>query len=174
MSGTSMAAPHVSGLVALVWSAHPELPYNQIRHRVIASATPTPALNPITQTGMVDAAKSVETDTTSPGVPQDISLSDVGSSTLTLEFEAVGDDKNVGTTITYLVKKSAQDIKTPIDWKNAQTMATDGFYDEETNMMTIKVKGLDPEETGFIAVQAVDNVGLTSTPSEPLSFETKR
>jgi hypothetical protein len=39
LDGTSMAAPMVSGVAALVWSGHPELTYAQVRDRIIKCST---------------------------------------------------------------------------------------------------------------------------------------
>jgi subtilisin family serine protease len=39
MSGTSMASPHVAGVIALMLSANPNLTYAQIRYILTASAT---------------------------------------------------------------------------------------------------------------------------------------
>lgn len=39
-SGTSMAAPHVSGAAALVWSLHPEFDYAQVIRAIVESADP--------------------------------------------------------------------------------------------------------------------------------------
>jgi serine protease len=38
LSGTSMAAPHVSGVAALVWSAIPDATNNEVRDALIKTA----------------------------------------------------------------------------------------------------------------------------------------
>src|SRR4029078_12846138 len=43
-SGTSMAAPHVSGVAALLFSAHPEWTATTARDRLVASHRPIAAL----------------------------------------------------------------------------------------------------------------------------------
>ena len=50
-TGTSMAAPHVAGAVALCASVGPSLSASQIRSHVIDSVMPTPVLSGITATG---------------------------------------------------------------------------------------------------------------------------
>ena len=50
-SGTSMAAPHVAGAVALYASRYPGAAPQQIRSAILNSATPTPSLAGITVTG---------------------------------------------------------------------------------------------------------------------------
>lgn len=49
--GTSMAAPHVSGVAALVWSLYPEADLEEVRDRILAGAVPISALNRRTVTG---------------------------------------------------------------------------------------------------------------------------
>jgi len=39
-SGTSMAAPHVAGVAALVFSAHPDWTSQQVRQQIVSTATP--------------------------------------------------------------------------------------------------------------------------------------
>ncbi len=51
MSGTSMAAPHVTGAIALCASLRPALGPDGLRSRVLASGTPTPSLATTTVTG---------------------------------------------------------------------------------------------------------------------------
>jgi subtilisin family serine protease len=43
-SGTSMAAPHVSGIAALIWSQEPSLTPSQVRQRIISTGDPVLAL----------------------------------------------------------------------------------------------------------------------------------
>jgi serine protease AprX len=72
LSGTSMAAAEVSGLVALMLQANPSLTNNQVKYRLLATARPAidqttgqPAYSPWEQgAGLVDAQQAVLTSTT--------------------------------------------------------------------------------------------------------------
>lgn len=60
MSGTSMAAPHVSGVVALVLEANPNLTPDQIKELLRSTATPMPGLGEHqVGAGFVDALAAV-------------------------------------------------------------------------------------------------------------------
>jgi hypothetical protein len=73
-SGTSMAAPHVTGTVALVLSRSPTLSWQQARDLILMTARPVPALDGITVTGGVVNARDALVDCNLNGVPdaQDI------------------------------------------------------------------------------------------------------
>ncbi len=51
LDGTSMAAPHVSGVAALVWSLYPEADLEEVRDRILAGTVPTASLSRTTTTG---------------------------------------------------------------------------------------------------------------------------
>ena len=53
--GTSMAAPHVSGLAALLWSVHPEATLEQVRKAILASGVPVKGV----QNGRIDAPRAL-------------------------------------------------------------------------------------------------------------------
>ncbi|MBX3382270.1 MAG: S8 family serine peptidase [Phycisphaeraceae bacterium] len=53
LSGTSMAAPHVTGVAALVWSVNPDWSYAQVRDKILTSVRPISALSGKTVTGGV-------------------------------------------------------------------------------------------------------------------------
>lgn len=53
LSGTSMAAPHVTGVAALVWSVNPGWTYAQVRDKVFSTVRPISALSGKTVTGGV-------------------------------------------------------------------------------------------------------------------------
>jgi subtilisin family serine protease len=59
VSGTSMAAPHVSGVAALLWSAVPSAPVSEVKAELLQGATPTASLNGKVATGELDAANSI-------------------------------------------------------------------------------------------------------------------
>jgi subtilisin family serine protease/subtilisin-like proprotein convertase family protein len=69
-SGTSMAAPVVAGVLALVWSEHPDWTYRQVIERVENSVTKVPALaGKVASGGIVNAGAavgSVSATSTSP------------------------------------------------------------------------------------------------------------
>lgn len=59
-SGTSMASPHVAGVVALVRDLHPDWDYSQVVHHVLASVDPVSSMQGITTTGgRLNAAAAV-------------------------------------------------------------------------------------------------------------------
>jgi subtilisin family serine protease len=60
-SGTSMAAPHVSGVAALLYSMHPDLTAVQMRKALLESARPVPGVTGKTVAGgLVNAARALE------------------------------------------------------------------------------------------------------------------
>jgi subtilisin family serine protease len=61
MTGTSMAAPHVSGLAALIWSVQPELTADQVAHVITRTARDvyTPGWDPRTGWGRIDALVAI-------------------------------------------------------------------------------------------------------------------
>jgi subtilisin family serine protease len=50
-SGTSMAAPHVAGVAALVWDAHPGWTYSEVVSQILSTVDPLPSLAGVTATG---------------------------------------------------------------------------------------------------------------------------
>lgn len=53
--GTSMASPHVAGLAALLWSAHPDASLAEVRDAIVSSAVPVEGV----EHGRVDAARAL-------------------------------------------------------------------------------------------------------------------
>jgi subtilisin family serine protease len=53
--GTSMAAPHVSGLAALLWSVHPDATLEQVRRAIVTSGVPVKGV----QGGRIDAPRAL-------------------------------------------------------------------------------------------------------------------
>ena len=60
LSGTSMAAPHVTGAAALVWSRHSDWGYAQVRTRLLDTVRPVASLHGLVATGgVLDVGEAV-------------------------------------------------------------------------------------------------------------------
>jgi subtilisin family serine protease/subtilisin-like proprotein convertase family protein len=82
LSGTSMATPMVTGVVALVRSEHPNWTYQQIIAQVLDTVDPVPGLQGKVSTGgVVDAARAVGYNTPPPITPTPPTTLQVVSST---------------------------------------------------------------------------------------------
>ena len=66
LSGTSMAAPQVTGVLALVRGLHPTWSATQVINQVLSTADHLPTLAGKTESGLVDAAKAVGAGTQPP------------------------------------------------------------------------------------------------------------
>ena len=74
MSGTSMAAPHVSGVAALLLSTEPSLSPSDIKDRLITTAKPLSTLSGLTVAGgIVDALNALTKHTTVSPTPSLVS-----------------------------------------------------------------------------------------------------
>ena len=61
MSGTSMAAPHVTGGAAILVQQHPDWTVEELRSALVASAAPTPGLSVFEQgAGRLDLARAID------------------------------------------------------------------------------------------------------------------
>lgn len=70
LSGTSMAAPQVSGAAALLWSLHPSWTMQQVRSRLLATTRPLPSLfGKVSSCGELDIGAA-----TNPAIPELASL----------------------------------------------------------------------------------------------------
>jgi subtilisin family serine protease len=78
MSGTSMAAPHVTGVAALVWSMNPAWTYSQVRDRILAAVPPVDSLQGKTVTGGVVSA-SAALGVTVPVAPSGLTVAKIGA-----------------------------------------------------------------------------------------------
>ena len=111
-SGTSMAAPHVTGALALMWGRHPELAAAQLKARLLASVVPIPALAGRTVTGGRLSAVITDdpTDVTPPAAITDLSAPASTSNSITLTWHAPGDDGNTGTAEHYELRYSTSPL----------------------------------------------------------------
>ena len=70
-----MATPHVTGVAALVHSAHPDWTYDQIIQKILATVDPVPALQGVTVTGgRLNAAAALDNPEPPPPPPPPATL----------------------------------------------------------------------------------------------------
>jgi subtilisin family serine protease/subtilisin-like proprotein convertase family protein len=117
-SGTSMAAPFVTGVVALVWTKNPTWSYSQVIKQVLGSVDTSTALHGKTVTGgRLDAARALgaintSTDRTAPSVVSATATGSVNNSLnkVVLTFSESIDPNSVTTGSVTLTDPSGKTI----------------------------------------------------------------
>jgi subtilisin family serine protease len=99
-SGTSMAAPHVSGAVALVLAHRPALTPIELRKAVVLSADRKASLVGYVESGRLNVARALTQDVTPPADPVVASSVPVGAwinrSTVTVSWSGATDPAGIG------------------------------------------------------------------------------
>ncbi|MBN2566068.1 MAG: S8 family serine peptidase [Candidatus Eisenbacteria bacterium] len=161
--GTSMAAPHVTGVAALVWSRNPEMSADTVKARLLDLADPVPGLAGRCVTGArLNAAKSVEgPDTTPPDAVRNLATVGSGSNTMQLSWTATGDDGAVGAASGYEVRYSERPM-TEESFPAAARAWNAPVPQPCGSLESMEVHGLACRTTYYFAVRARDNRGNES------------
>jgi len=104
-NGTSMAAPHVAGAAALIWSAQPEATVDEVRQAILSSVDPVTGGTSIVSTGgRLNVAAAIDADVFAPAArlvsKQDITTTGIATSQFVVEYShrdgidlgTIGDD----------------------------------------------------------------------------------
>lgn len=142
MTGTSMAAPHVTGIAALILSKNPDLSPKELKEAIMENGTPLASLNGKTTTGkMVNAYNSLLE--VAPGKPTNLTFSKSGSN-ITLEW----DGREAGDFEEYIVERK---------------IGSDAYSVlEHTTNKTCQDLGIDTDEKYRYRVMAIDEYGNES------------
>jgi Tol biopolymer transport system component/subtilisin family serine protease len=164
-SGTSMAAPHVSGPAALVCALSPNMTVQKLRSVMMYSGHAAPwqfnNVLPISTGRAIDAGRAVQSitssDATSPGAITNLTAQLSEFPGYTLVWTAPGDDGNSGKVAAYELRFSDTGF-TDNNWDLATPLAGPVPNDPGVfQTVTVKIPWRHP--SGFIGVRAVDDAG---------------
>ncbi len=172
-SGTSMAAPHVTGVAALIRSIVPGFRVETLKRAILDYAEPIPALAGITVAGgRLNAYNAVVApDDTPPGSIDDLAAENPTSNSVYLRWTATGDDGDVGYATSYDVRYATD----PIDETNflAATPAAATPPPAPAGVEeTMEVLGLSTETTYYFALRALDEWGAAGPVSNSAAATT--
>src|SRR5262245_14902904 len=149
-SGTSMAAPHVTGAAALIWAADPSLTMTQVRQRILSGTDSIQALNPNRPTvtnGRLNVFKAM------PQAPR-LSVSDA----------TVTEGDTGTTTATFTVTLSPGSTQTvTVDFATADGSATVADSDYVTAGDTLTFTPGETTKTVFVTVVGDTAIEPTET-----------
>ena len=160
-SGTSMAAPHVSGAVAVLLSLQPELSPEQVSARVAESVDPIPALGCRSRSGgRLNLATLVETalgtDATPPGEVADLHVVSTGPDFAILGFTAPGDDGSAGRARAYEVRSAVGSWPGPA---GAELHCGGNSPRTAGSNETLSISDLEPDTQYSVRLRVLDHGG---------------
>lgn len=172
LNGTSMAAPHVTGVAALAMGRFPHASARRIRQLILDSVEPIPSMLGRTSTGgRLNAYLTLlNGDATPPAAITDFAVADTGSTALGLTWTAPGDDGATGQASRYELRISSA----PIDSANfdAATPVTVPSPGTAGTHESAEISGLLFSSTYYFALRAVDDFGNPGALSNSASVTT--
>ncbi len=192
MSGTSMAAPHVSGVAALIASKYPDADNETIKTRIMHSVDSMPSIyaEQLISGGRLNAARALATDNVAPAAATDLTATAVDASHVRLRWTATGDDGSQGRAVAYEMRYSTLPIATDdqpkvgeVAFKDAlPAILADPAAAGTPESAVLQVRPSGKEQTIYCALRVLDKVGNHSSttltqvavPGTTLAFEEEK
>jgi subtilisin family serine protease/DNA-binding beta-propeller fold protein YncE len=156
-SGTSMAAPHVAGVAALMRAVAPDIGVAEMKQLLISSVDPRPEFAGTTLSGgRLNAFFPLATpDDVPPGSIDDLTVEQTNSNSVGLRWTATGDDGSSGAATSYDLRFSTA----PIDaasFAQATPVPAPPSPGPAGSIERYEIPGLDTETAYYFAIQARD------------------
>lgn len=165
LSGTSMAAPYVAGVAALVLSRYPSLNTTHLKDRILRTADPLLGLQGLIATGArLNAYNALEDDQIPPGRVRNLEITEASPAELKLRWLPSGDDDYEGQARSYILHFSATNANSNTDFIPASTATLVDIHNDG-QWMSARATGFPFAFSGNIYMLAIDNAGLVSNPS---------
>lgn len=187
LSGTSQAAPLVTGTAALIAARYPEADNATIKNRILHGVDPLPRYEDrLISGGRLNAATALEIDNTAPAAPPEFEVVETTNDSVKLAWLAPGDDGLNGQAVSYDIRYAYQPIVTQepgpgeIAFNDAiPVSAPEPKPSGEVESVQLELPPSGQERELYFAVQAIDNVGNRSeaihaighVPARPVLFE---
>ena len=145
-SGTSMAAPHVTGALALLKSRFPDLSGKELKQKLISSTVQTSQLLGKVINGRINVANAMEKDETPPSAVTGFDIIETGVNAFSISWSPAGDDGDMGSAAQYQIRLSALPILSEDEWLAAESPAIENMKREgDVYRATIRRPDLQPQ-----------------------------
>lgn len=162
-SGTSMAAPHVSGAVSLILEKFPDLSNQELKDRLLFSVDRMEHLEgKLVSGGRLNLARALETDQVAPGAVAGLSGQAHGAERIRLEWLASGDDGATGKAAAYEIAYSDRPFSEEEFERQSRVRAAAPQASGSKETLEVPILPSARARELFVAVRAVDNVGQRS------------
>ncbi|MFN2371015.1 MAG: S8 family serine peptidase, partial [Candidatus Krumholzibacteriia bacterium] len=166
LSGTSMATPHVSGALGLIFGRFPAIGGADAKSLMLNFVDPIPALaGRVLTGGRLNAFMPIaDPDSIPPGQVIDLAVTTAGSNWLELNWTAPGDDGDTGEASRYDIRYAGSPI-TDATWDAASQVNGEPDPSGAGALETFRLAGLDFNTTYYVAIKAMDEFGNASPAS---------